>query len=280
MTKILVSPVNLQNFDNLKEKNIDGFIFGIKDYSVFFNCELNVEQIKNIKDKNIYIAINKMIYNKDIDNIKDILIELDSIGVSGVIFEDLSILNIVNELKLNINLIYNQIHFATNYYSMDFWYNKGIKNVFLSTELMLNDYINIKNNCSMSTFVYIYGYIPIFYSSRQLLTNYFKFTNKKKENDCYFIKNKDNKYLIYEKNDETIIYDDVINGLVEVKDLVNNNIDFLVLNGLNHEEKEFSDVVDIYIKAINGEDISNMYNNMKFKNKGFLYKESIYKVKL
>lgn len=281
MTKLLISHVNLHN---LKEKNIDGFIIGIKNYSVFFNCEMNIEEITEFKkstNKEIYVAISKIIYNKDIDNIKNILKSIDSIGVSGVIFEDLSILNIVKDLNLNINLIYNQIHFSTNYYSANYWNNKGIKGVFLSTELMLNDYIDINNNCNMSTFVYLYGYIPILYSSRKLLSNYFSFINKNKNKEYYYIteKDKDYKYLIHEKNDETIIYD-VINGLMEVKELVNNNIDYIVLNGLNHSDDEFNDIVDTYIKALNGEDIIELYNNMKYKGKGFLYKESIYKVKL
>lgn len=285
MTKLLVNPVNLQNFNNVKGKHIDGFIFGIKDYSVFFNTEINIEEITNIKkntNKDIYIAINKMIYNKDLENIRNILKDIDTIGVSGVIFEDLSILKIVKDLKLNINLIYNQIHFACNYYSLDYWKDKGINSVFLSTELMLKDYIDIKKNTNMSTFVYIYGHVPMFYSSRKLLTNYFNYIEKTSEKDCYYIseKNKDNKYLIHEKDDETIIYSDVINGLMEVKDLVNNNIDYLVLNGLNHDENEFNDVIDAYIKAINLEEVGNIYNNMKHKNKGFLFKESIYRVKL
>lgn len=285
MTKLLVSPVNLHNYNYLIKKNIDGIIFGIMDYSVFFNCDLTIEEIKNIKsktNKELYIAINKMIYNNDIDNIKKILIELNNIGVSGVIFEDLAILNIVRDLKLNINLIYNQIHFATNYYTTEFWYERGIKSVFLSTELMLKDYINIKNNTKMSTFVYMYGYIPIFYSSRQLIDNYFKHINKNVEDNYYFIseKNKEKKYLILEKNKETFIFDDVINGIKEVKELVDNNIDYIVLNGLLQDEDSFNDVVDIYIKAINGESIDNLYDNMKHKNKGFLYTETIYKVRI
>jgi putative protease len=282
MTKLLVSPVNLQNFNNLIKKNIDGFIFGIKDYSVFFNYDLNIEDISSIKDKTdkeIYIAINKMIYNDDLDNIKNILIEINNIGVSGVIFEDLSILNIVNELKLNINLIYNQIHFATNYYSADFWYEKGIKNIFLSTELMLKDYIDIKKNTKMCTFIYTYGYVPIFYSSRQLLTNYFKYINKDMISNHYYISNKNTKYLIYEKNNESFIFNDVLNAVEEVKDMISNNIDYIVLNGFMQEEESFNDVVDIYIKALNGENIDKLYINMKYKNKGFLFTETIYRVK-
>ena len=280
MTNLLVAPINLNNYKELLDKEIDGFIFGIKNLSVFLNFDITIKELEEILENNnkkIYIAINKLMYNEDLVYLKETLIKLNKMNISGIIFEDLAVFNIVKENKLDINLIYNQIHLGTNSDSCNYWKDKGINGVILSTELMLKDYIDIKKNTNMNIMVNIYGYIPIFYSSRELITNYFKFIDKKKEEDIYNIYNTttNKKYIIYEKNSASFIYNEILNGINEVKELITNNIDYLILNGLMHNESDFNLIVDKYIKAINKEDI----DQLEIHNTGFLYKETIYKVK-
>ena len=55
------------------------------------------------------------------------------------------------------------------------------------------------------------------------------------------------------------------------KNLNDNNIDYVILNSLLIEENKFNEIVDEYIKNDNKAD-KNTYT-------GFLYKESIFKVK-
>ena len=57
-------------------------------------------------------------------------------------------------------------------------------------------------------------------------------------------------------------------------ELRDNNIDYIVLNSLMHKEEDFNLVVDEYIEALNGKEF-----NKKDVFTGFLYKESIFKVK-
>lgn len=276
MSKLLVIPINKDNFINLNKRNIDGFIIGLKGYSVFTSYDINIDEIKEIiklTDKEIYISINKPLFVEDIDKLKPIIENLSKLNIKGIIYDDIGLLNIVKEY--NINLIWNQLHLGTNYETCNYWYKKGVKGSILSTELMLDDYINIKRNTSLPIFVYIYGYLPMFESSRELLTNYFKYMNSNKKDDVYYLyeKERDKYYTIYENNDNTYILEDLIDGIEEVKVLKENNIDYLILNGLNHEEEIFNSIVDSYIETLNGNIIR------KSNNKGFLYKETIYKVK-
>ena len=53
-----------------------------------------------------------------------------------------------------------------------------------------------------------------------------------------------------------------------------NDIDYIILNSLMHKENDFNIVVDEYIEALNGK-----YFNKKDVFTGFLFKESIFKVK-
>ena len=44
----------------------------------------------------------------------------------------------------------------------------------------------------------VYGYLPIFYSRRYLISNYLKYIDKNKDSNIYYIKHKENKYPIVE----------------------------------------------------------------------------------
>lgn len=285
MTKLLVCPTGIKNYKKLIHSKVDSFIVGIKNYCVFLDFEVSIDELKKIvklTDKEVFVAINKPLYNKDLPIIINILKELSKINIKGVLFEDISIVNINNELDLNLNLVWNQIHLPTNYYTCNYWYDKGIKYGYLSTELRLQDYIDIKKNTDMQLMVYTYGYLPMFESPRTLVTNYLTYIKRKNMENAYIYEKERNKYYpIYEKNNESYVLDDILNGIKEVQTLKENDIDYIVLNGLMHKDKDFDLVVDCYIKALNGntniEELVKILNN---NNTGFLYKETIYKVKL
>ena len=275
--KILIEPINIEHLKKLENKSIDGFIVGIEKFSIFQNLKLNIEQIKNIKtNKELYISINKPIHNNELEEVKNILIELSKINITGVLFEDISIFKINKDLNLNLNLIWASNHLPTNSYTVNYWCKKGCKGALLSTELMVNDFVKIKEETNTNIFVYLYGYIPIFESSRTLITNYLKHINKDNNSKNYYIHERiSNKYYpIYEEYDNTFITEDILNGINEVNTLKENNIDYIILNSLMHKEEEFDKVIDEYIEAKNCKvfDKKDVFT-------GFLYKESIFKVK-
>ena len=273
--KILVEPLSLEHLYSLDKKDIGGFIVGINKYSIFQSLKLDVDDIKKIKtNKELYVFINKPIHNNELEEIKNILISLSKLNITGVLFEDISIYKINKDLDLKLNLIWASNHLPTNSYSCNYWNKKGCSGALLSTELMVSDFIDIKKNTNMNIFVYLYGYIPIFESSRTLITNYLKHVNKKSDSNRFYIheKQSDRYYPIYEEYDNTFITEDVLNGINVVNDL--KDIDYIILNSLMHKEEDFNIIVDEYIDALNGKKI-----NKKDVFTGFLFKESIFKVK-
>jgi len=275
--KILVEPLSLEHLYLLDKKNIGGFIVGIDKYSIFQSLKLSIDEISNLKtDKELYISINKPIHNNELNEIRNILISLSKLNIKGVLFEDIAIYKINKDLNLNLNLVWASNHLPTNSKTCNYWKDKGCSGAVLSTELMLTDYINIKKNTNMDIMVYLYGYIPIFESARTLITNYLKHINKKSDSKLFYMyENKSNKYYpIYEEYDNTFITEDILNGINVVKDLKDNNIDYIILNSLMHEEDDFNKVLDEYIDALDGEifDKKDVFT-------GFLFKESIFKVK-
>jgi len=275
--KILVEPISITHLYELDKKDIGGFIVGIENYSIFKNLKLSVSKLKEISiDKELYVSLNKPVHNKELEEVRNILIELSKLNITGVFFEDISIYKINKDLGLNLNLIWSSMHLPTNSKSCNFWGKKGCSGALLSTELMMRDFIDIKKNTNMNIFVYLYGYIPIFESSRTLISNYLKHINKENNSKIYYAyeKERDRYYRVYEEYGNTFITEDILNGINVVGELNKNNIDYIILNSLMHKEDEFNIVVDEYIEAVNGKEF-----NKKDVFTGFLFKESIFKVK-
>ena len=104
--KLLVG-LNTRNIlDYLDYTN--SFIIGLKDFSINYQ-EYSIEEIRKLKEDypniEIFISINKNIFNSDLSLLEEKLIELSKINITGVLFYDLSILSIVNRNKLNIPLV-------------------------------------------------------------------------------------------------------------------------------------------------------------------------------
>lgn len=273
LMKILVNPIDIDHIKYLNKKDIGGYIIGLKNYSIFQNLKLSIEEIKNIDtDKEIYISINKPIHNNEIDDIKNILKELSKMKINGILYEDIAIYNINKNMNLNLNLILATMHIPTNSVTCNYWKDKGVKGALLSTELMYTDFIKIKKDTNMIIMVYLYGYVPIFESKRELITSYMKHINKDKTDNIYYMYEKERckYYPIYEEENNTFITEDILNGISVLNELEKNNIDYIILNSLMHNKENFNKIVDEYInRKILKKDVFT----------GFLYKESIFKVK-
>ena len=188
----------INNINELK-LDVESIIIGIKKFNNLNMLELTIDQLKKINiDKEIFVSINKPIHDSEIEELTDILLSLDNINISGVLFDDISVYQICKEKKLNLNLIWSNIHQTTNYNSINVWNKLGVKSVFISPDITLKEIIDIKNNSKSSVFVPIYGMFDIFTSNRFLISNYLKYIHESKRNTKYYIENNNIKYPIYE----------------------------------------------------------------------------------
>ena len=136
--KLLVEPMNKENL----KFNCDGLILAIKDYAVESNTYFTLEEIKNISDSfsgEIFVKLNKNLMNDDIPFVKDILVQLDKMNITGVFFYDLAVLELKRELNLNIDLVWNQTHMVNNYKTCDYYNSRGVKYALLGKEITLDE---------------------------------------------------------------------------------------------------------------------------------------------
>lgn len=279
--KLVVIPNNF-NLEKYIKVGANAFIFGLENYSVGFTRYINLEELSVIKNKyntEIFVSLNKNMFNEDLKELEEILIKLDKIGVAGVLFYDVAILSTRNRLNLTLDLVWNQTHMATNYNTCNYFYNKNVKYGILSSEITLEDINGISCNTKMKLFVNLVGYQTMGFSRRTLLTNYFKSINKdKKLNKYKIINNGVGYYIIEEKDGTNLINGKILNGVKYIEQL-NTDYGIFIEEGL--DEDTFIRVLDYSSKYIKNND--NKYiikiDNLIGKYRGFFNNKTIYKVK-
>lgn len=266
MSSLVVIPNRKEDIENILKKDIKELIIGVENLSIY-PFKLPVEEIISISnntDKEITIAMNKMIHNEDLKLAKTVLDKIKNSNIKKILFYDLGILELAKEMNIDKELIISQEHLNASINSNEFYYNKGIKSTFITSDITYKEVLEIKNNTKMKVYYTVYGYLPIFYSRRLLLTNYFKYIDKCMDDDIYYIFNNDLKYMIKENSYGTIIYSPLVNLINEKEKL--GDIDNLVID-LSYTSD--SKIID---KFITGEKENNTYS-------GFFGKKTIYKLK-
>ena len=279
----------------LNRKNIldyldytNSFIIGLKDFSINYQ-EYTIDEIKKLRNDypniELFVSINKNIFNKDLLLLEKRLNELSNLDINGILFYDLSILSIVKKNNLKLPLVWAEEHMTTNYNTCNYYYDKGVEYVYLSSEITMEEIKEIKEKSQIKLISFFFGYPDVSFSKRKLLTNYFLYNNLNKENDWYEISSDDeHKYFIKENNLGTrILYGKVMNGIKPFCDLMD-TIQYGLLSEELLDHDIFIKVLSIF-KKLNDEKISMEEANKKVfdlvnsDDTVFYYKKTIYKVK-
>ena len=274
---------NKNNLEKYKKIGAQAFIFGLKDFSSGYDNELSIKEIRELvednKDSEIFISINKNIFNEELDKLKDNLLELDKLPIKGILFYDVSLLKIKRDLSLKVPLVWNATHMVTNYNTCNYYYDKGVEYGYLAKEITIDEINEIKDNTKMKLFTFILGYPDTSYTRRSLLTNYFKSIKKDKTKKVYEVVNNDDKYLIKEENNGTVIYKgEILNGSYLLNRL---NTDYVVLDNNLIDDEVFTKVLELFVKLVNkyDENIVKEIDSLIGSYKGFFETKTIYKVK-
>ncbi len=281
MTKLITIPTK-QNLSNIVEYS-DAILIGIDNLSVNVPDTYSIHEVEEIIKKynqiEVFVALNKNMHKCDLDNLKDTLIKLDKMNIAGIFYYDIAVLEYRNTLNLKVPLVWSQEHLTTNYATMNYWYNENVNYTYVSSEITLDEIIENRKNTKMKLIVPIFGYLPMFVSKRHLVENYLEYFNLDKKSSKYELEKDSKLYPVsIISNDTTIYSSHILNGLSELKVLEENNIEYVTLNSYNIDTSKFVDVLKIYKSRLyeSEKEIDMVFDNL---DKGFLYKETVYRVK-
>ena len=279
----------------LNKKNIsdyldytNSFIIGLKDFSINY-LEYSLDEIKELKrsypEIELFVSLNKNIFNNDLIELEKILIELDKLDIKGVFFYDLSILSLWKKNNLSLPLVWSGEHLTTNYNTCNYYYDKGCQYAYLSSDITLSEMQEIKEKSKIKLIGFVFGYPEVSFSKRKLLTNYFLHNNEFKEKDWYSISSDNqNNYFIKESPLGTrILYGNIMNGIKPFNEL-RNTLDYALLNEELMEHDLFIKCLRVYKDLLDNKiDEEHAHNKIyELTNSDdtvFYYKKTIYKVK-
>ena len=151
-----------------------GESFGLRKASKNFTNE----QLKEATDfvhkngKKIYITLNIIPHNDDLVGLEDYVQTLVEIGVDALIVADAGIYSTVRSVSKEIEVHLSTQASVTNYKTVKFWRDLGVKRIVLARELSLEEINLIHNKVpDVDIEVFVHGAMCISYSGRCLLSN-------------------------------------------------------------------------------------------------------------
>nr|MCR4581438.1 U32 family peptidase [Bacilli bacterium] len=133
-SQVLININNISDIDTYKKVGITNFLFAINGLSIGYTS-FDVDDVPD----NSYLLINRVFDCKGIDEFKSIIPKLNRF--KGVIFEDLGVYNLLKDS--NLELIWSQAHFVTNYNSINYYLEHGCKSAVVSNEITKEEILDI-----------------------------------------------------------------------------------------------------------------------------------------
>lgn len=255
--KILISINKLEDIKTYKMEGISTFLLPLKGHSVGYPASFTVEEINRVaSNENVYCLINKVLNNKEIDELKAIL---SSIKVKGFVIEDIGLIRTLKGLSKEIILFIN--HFNCNYKSINVWLNY-VDSVFVSNELTKEELLEIDKNVKKSVVYHLMGYNQVMYSKRKLVSNYEDYYHLPHTNYLHITDKMGSvKFTLYEDDKTTVGYSSKC-ALLDCTNL-NNSYYFYVNTTFLSPDK--------VINMLNSKDVEDTDN-------GFMNKKTVFKI--
>lgn len=280
--------VKINNKDNIKDYSnfCDGFIVGLKNFSTDY-YEFDIEEIEKLlsiySNNSFFVAINKNIFNNELEALEQVLIKLDTLNIKGILFYDMSVLFLKNKLNLEVDLVWNQTHMVTNYNTCNYHYEKGVEYAYISGEITLEEIKEMTLKSKSSFLITLVSHQVMSHSKRKLITNYYTSIGMKIPSLTNVISENDKEYIIKEAPEGTTIKTgDIFNAIPYVRDFTNINISYGVVDEDFIDKDLMIDVLNIINNIKQDKDIENNIE-LSYKllgdNTSFLFKETIFKVK-
>ena len=214
----------------------------------------------------VYVTVNIVFHNEDIDGIKNYLIELSKINVDAIIFSDPLIIDIVNDNKINLQMHYSTQGSTFNSDAALYLKKQGISRVVLARECSKNDIKSIIDKTGIEIECFIHGAMCSNISGRCVLSNYF--TNRDANRGgcsqvCRFNFNlyDDDKNKISSTDNFTIAPKDL--SLAEyLKDLMDIGVTSFKLEGRMRSIYYICTILNVYRKLIDMY-LNNSYDELK-----------------
>lgn len=157
----------------------DAVYFGGKNYSLRANANnFDLEEIRSAVeyahslDKKVYVAVNIVFHNEDLEGVEEYLRYLSSVKVDAVIVSDIAIMKLIKEKNIPIELHVSTQASILNYEAALFYKSMGATRIVLAREASKENIQRIKKETGLEIECFIHGAMCTSISGRCVLSNY------------------------------------------------------------------------------------------------------------
>ena len=157
----------------------DAVYFGGQNYSLRANAKnFDLDDIKKATEyahslnKKVYVTVNIVLHDENIDGLKEYLLFLDSVNVDAIIVSDIYIMSLWKELNLKMELHVSTQASTLNKETALFYKELGASRVVLAREASEEDIKEIKDYTGLDLEAFIHGAMCTSISGRCIMSNY------------------------------------------------------------------------------------------------------------
>ncbi len=179
--EILAPAGNLEKCKMVLDFGADAAYLGLERYGLrAYADNFTVEDLKEAvdyahqRDKKIYVTLNIVAHNDDIEHLIEDIKIYESLKVDAVIVSDLGVFQTVRENAPTLDIHISTQANVVNYKTATLWHTLGAKRVILGRELSFEQIREIREKTpkTLELEAFIHGAMCMSYSGRCLLSNY------------------------------------------------------------------------------------------------------------
>ena len=156
----------------------DAVYIGGEKYSLRANAKnFTLDEIKEAVNyahslnKKVYVTVNIILHNEDLDELKEYLINLSKIGIDAIIASDLYVLYLIKSENIPLEVHLSTQASVLNQYAAKFYQNYNVKRIVLAREANEEDIKKIKEETNLDLECFIHGAMCTSMSGRCIMSN-------------------------------------------------------------------------------------------------------------
>ena len=178
MIELLAPAGNLERLKIAFLYGADAVYIGGYEYSLRANAiNFSKEELKEAVlfahqyQRKVYVTVNIVFHNRDLDGLKNYLWELALIKVDAVIVSDIAVITMIREEKIPLEIHLSTQASTLNYEAALFYKNLGVKRIVLAREAFRKDILDIKEKTGLDLECFIQGAMCTSFSGKCVLSN-------------------------------------------------------------------------------------------------------------
>ena len=242
---------------------IGGDKFGARAYAANFDTESIIKAIDyaHVHDAGIYLTINTLFKNNELDTLYDYLLPLYRAGLDAVIVQDLGVFKYIRENFPDIHIHCSTQMNVTSRYAAEYMKKLGASRIVTAREMSLDEIRKINDSVDIEIETFVHGAMCYSYSGQCLMSSLAGGRSGNRGRcaqpcrKCY-----DNRYLLSMKD---------MCAINLIPDIIDAGIDSLKIEGRMKNAYYVASAVDAY-KELSNDYINGCYSpdkaeKMKFR---------------